>query len=108
MERMFVNPSDGEMHSESYYQREGISLDQVIEVFDRDGGLVFEIIPEHLEKMTFGDNQVLDMIASFVTELAVTSLQSDDPEEAEQCASVAGYISRIMMEKLSGKKMVRH
>lgn len=108
MERMFVNPVDGEMYSESHLLRHNIALDQVIEVFDREGGLVFEIVPEHLEKMTFGDNQVLDMIGHFVTTLAMTSMQSDDPEEAEECASLAGYISRIMMEKLSGKKMVRH
>ena len=108
MERMFVNPTDGEMHSESYYQREGISLDQVIEVFDSDGGLIFDIIPENLEKMTFGDTPVLDMIGHFITTLAIKAAESDDAEEAQECASVAGYISRVMIEKLTGKKMVRH
>lgn len=107
-ERMFLNPVDGEMHSKSWYDQEGISLDQVIEVFDSDNGLIFDIIPENLEKMTFKDPQVLDMIASFVASLAAASTELEDAKEAEECASVAGYISRIMMEKLAGKKMVRH
>ena len=108
MERMFLNPVDGEMHPEWWYAQKGISLDQVIEVFDSDNGLIFDIIPENLEKMTFKDQQVLDMIASFVTTLAIKAAESEDAEEAEECASVAGYISKIMMEKLTGKKAVKH
>lgn len=108
MERMFVNPVDGEMYPEWWYAQKGISLDQVIEVSDSEDGLIFDIIPENLEKMTFGDTPVLDMIGHFITTLAIKAAESDDPEEAQECASVAGYVSRVMIEKLTGKKMVKH
>lgn len=107
-ERMFLNPYDGEIYPESHYHRENIDLSCVIEAHEVAEGIAFDIRPENIERMEFKDIAVIELIANFTRTLAMHAMETDDPEEAEQCGSVAAYVSRIMMEKLSGIKMARH
>lgn len=107
-ERMFVNPVDGEMHPESWYRHENIDLDCVIEVVLMDGGLAFDIRPENLQRMEFRDFNIIQLIAHFTLALAQRASESEDPEEAEQCASVAAYVSKIMMGKLQNNDFKIH
>jgi hypothetical protein len=57
--------------------------------------------------MEFKDVHVIALIAEFTSHLAHHAMESDDPEEAARCASIAAYVSRIMMEKL-GKPIPKH
>lgn len=107
-ERHFLNPYDGEIYPESHYHRENIDLSCVIEAHELQDGIAFDIRPENIERMEFKDIAVIELIAKFASALAIQAMETDDPEEAEQCGSVAAYVSRIMMEKLSGTKMARH
>ena len=107
-ERFFLNPKDGEIYPESWYHRENIDLNCAIEAFQTHGILRFDIRPENIERMEFEDIAVIEMIADFTRVLANAALEIDDPEEAEECASVAAFVSRIMLEKLSGMKTPRH
>jgi hypothetical protein len=108
MERMFLNPVDGEIYPESWYHKENIDLSCAIEAVTIHGGLAFDIKPENIERMEFKDVNAIALIAEFTAHLARHAMELDDPEEAAECASVAAYVSRIMMEKLSGQKMARH
>ena len=108
MERMFVDPYSGDMLTESELIQNNIDFDTMLEVFDSDDGLVFDIIPENLEKMRFKDHRVLKLLAEFARTLAVKSFESDDPEEAEEWASTAAYVSKVMMEKLTDNKFPKH
>lgn len=107
-ERHFLNPYDGEIYPESHYHRENIDLSCVIEALQVGDSVVFDICPENIERMEFKDIFVIELIADFARTLAIYAMETDDPKEAEQCGSVAAYVSRIMMEKLSGMKMARH
>jgi hypothetical protein len=51
---------------------------------------------------------VISLIADFARTLAIRAMETDDAEEAEQCGSVAAYVSRIMMDKLSNAPMTKH
>jgi hypothetical protein len=106
-ERMFLNPMDGEIYPESHYHRENIDLSCVIEAYEMHGGIAFDIRPENIERMEFKDVHVIALIAEFTSHLAHHAMESDDPEEAARCASIAAYVSRIMMEKL-GKPIPKH
>jgi hypothetical protein len=108
MERMFLNPMDGEIYPESHYHRENIDLRCVIEAIEMDDGIAFDIVPENLERMEFDDVMVISLIADFARVLAITAMESNDPEEAEQCASVATYVSRIMVGKLKLQELKMH
>jgi methyl coenzyme M reductase subunit C len=108
MERMFLNPMDGEIYPESHYHRENVDLSCVIEAHKMPDGIWFDIRPENIERMEFKDIAVIELIANFTSHLARHAIELEDPEEAAECASVAAYVSRIMMEKLSGMKMARH
>lgn len=107
-ERMFLNPYDGEIYPESWYHRENIDISCAIEAVLIHGGLAFDIKPENIERMEFKNINVIELIAQFTSHLAQHAMELDDPEEAAECASVAAYVSRIMMEKLSGEKLQRH
>ena len=108
MERMFVDPYSGDMLTESELIQNNIDFDTMLEVFDAEDGLVFDIIPENLEKMRFKDHRVLKLLSEFARTLAVKAFESDDPEEAEEWASTAAYVSKVMMEKLTDKKFQKH
>jgi len=99
-ERVFLNPMDGELHPESYYHRENIDLDCVIEAVNLDGQLAFDIVPDRLERMEFKSIDAIQIIAHFVGGLAQTALNTDDPEEAQELAELATYVSKVMMKKL--------
>lgn len=107
-ERMFLYPLDGEIHPESFYIRENIDLCCVIEAHKMPDGIAFDINPENIEHMQFRDIAVIELIADFTKTLAVHAMETDDPEVAEHCGSIAAYVSRIMMEKLSGTKIPKH
>lgn len=107
-ERMFVNPIDGEMHPESWYHKQNIDLRCVIEAYVVNGMVAFDIRPENIERMEFGDLRVIELIAHFTTALASQALEMEDPEEAAECASIAAYVSKVMMEKLESRKMTTH
>jgi len=106
--RFFLNPQDGEIYPESWYHQQNIDLACAIEAVTIKGELVFDIVPENLERMEFSDVAVISLIADFARTLAIYAMETDDPEEAEQCGSTAAYVSRIMMEKMSGEKLQRH
>ena len=108
MERMFLNPVDGEIYPESWYHKENIDLSCVIEALQMGDSVVFDICPENIERMEFKNIFAIELIADFARTLAIYAMETDDPKEAEKCGSVAAYVSRIMMEKLSGQKMARH
>ena len=108
MERMFVDPYSGDMKTESELIQDNIDFDTMFEVFDSDNGLIFDIVPENLEKMRFKDHKVLKLLTEFARTLAVRAFESDDPEEAEEWASTAAYVSKVMMEKLTDKKFPKH
>lgn len=99
-ERIFLNPQDGELYPESWYHRENIDLDCVIEAFEMNGQLAFNIQPECLERMDFQNVHAIELIAMFAMELTHRALESEDPEEAELCAATASYVSKTMMKKL--------
>lgn len=107
-EREFLNPKDGEIYPESWYHRENIDLSCAIEAHRVGEGIAFDIRPENIERMEFDDFHVIALIAQFAMALATRAAETDDPEEAEECGSIAAYVSRIMMEKLSGIAMARH
>jgi len=106
--RFFLNPQDGEIYPESWYHQQNIDLACAIEAVTIEGGLAFDIVPENLERMEFYDIAVINLIADFAKTLAINAMESDNPEEAAECASVAAYVSRIMMDKLSGEPMAKH
>lgn len=107
-ERLFINPIDGELHPESWYRHQNIDLRCVIEAYIVEDKLAFDIRPENIERMEFGDLRVIEMIASFTTALAYQALGMEDPEEAAECASIAAYVSKVMMEKLESRKLTTH
>ena len=107
-ERMFLNPYDGEIYPESWYHRENIDISCAIEAVLIHGGLAFDIKPENIERMEFKNINVIELIAQFTSHLAQHAMELDDPEEAAECASVAAYVSRIMMDKLSNAPMTKH
>ena len=92
MEKMYMDPYTGDIHPESYYRRENIDLDCVIEAHKMPDGIVFDINPENIERMEFKDIAVIELIANFTRTLALHAMETDDPEEAEHCGSVAAYI----------------
>lgn len=106
--RFFLNPQDGEIYPESWYHQQNIDLACAIEAVTIEGGLAFDIVPENLERMEFADVAVIGLIADFARTLAIRAMETDDEEEAEQCGSVAAYVSRIMMDKLSNAPMTKH
>lgn len=99
-ERIFLNPSDGELYPESWYHRENIDLDCAIEAFEMANGICFNIQPECLERMDIQSLPVIELIAQFVGELARQSFELEDAEEAERCAVTASYVSKVMLKKL--------
>jgi hypothetical protein len=109
-EREFLNPADGGIYPESWYHRENIDLCCVIEAHQMPEGVAFEIKPENIPRMDFGDLQVITLIAEFTQHLVARSqeIEEDEPEEAEECASIAAFVSRVMLEKLSGIQIPRH
>ena len=106
-ERIFLNPQDGELYPESWYHRENIDLACVIEAFETGGGIVFDIWPDNLERMNFQSVAVISLIAEFAMNLTRRAMESDDPEEAEECAATASYVSKVMMKKLK-KDLTEH
>lgn len=99
-ERVFLNPLDGEIHPESYYRRENIDLDCVIEAVSLNGAIAFDIVPDRLERMEFRSLDAIQLIAHFVAGLAEHASITDDPEEARELAETASYVSKVMMKKL--------
>ena len=107
-ERLFINPVDGELHPESWYHHQNIDLRCVIEAYIVEDKLAFDIRPENIERMEFRDLRVIEIIANFTTSLAFQAMKMEDPEEAARCASIAAYVSRVMMEKLESRKITKH
>jgi hypothetical protein len=107
-ERLFINPVDGELHPESWYQHQNIDLRCVIEAYIVEDKLAFDIRPENIERMEFGDLRVIEMIAQFTSALAFQAMKMEDPEEAAECASIAAYVSKVMMMKLESGKITTH
>ena len=99
-ERIFLNPRDGELYPESWYHHQNIDLDCAIEAFETGGGIVFDICPDNLERMDFQNVHVIELIAQFAQQLMVRSLESEDPEEVELCATTASFVSKTMLKKL--------
>jgi len=106
--RFFLNPQDGEIYPESWYHQQNIDLACAIEAVTIEGGLAFDIVHENLERMEFADVAVISLIADFARTLAIRAMETDDAEEAAECGSVAAYVSRIMMDKLSNAPMTKH
>ena len=106
-ERIFLNPQDGELYPESWYHRQNIDLACAIEAFELNNGIAFDINPDNLERMDFQSVAVISLIAEFAMNLTHHALETDDPEEAEQCSAVASYVSKVMMKKLK-KDLTEH
>jgi hypothetical protein len=106
-ERIFLNPQDGELYLESWYHRQNIDLACVIEAFELNNGMAFDINPDNLKRMDFQSVAVISLIADFAMNLTRRAMESDVPEEAEQCAATASYVSKEMMKKLK-KDLTEH
>lgn len=106
-ERIFLNPQDGELYPESWYHRQNIDLACAIEAFELNNGIAFDICPDNLERMDFQSVAVISLIADFAMNLTRRAMESDDSGEAEECAAVASYVSKVMMKKLK-KDLTEH
>lgn len=100
MERMFVDPETGDMHPESYYRMEDIDLDTVLEAFNMDGVLGFEIKVENIERMNIKHPAVFGIFASFVNKLLTMAVETEDEDERDHLVETMHYVSKVMLEKM--------
>lgn len=105
MGRMFVDPATGDMHPESYYRMENVDLDTVLEAFEIDGVFGFDIRVENIERMDIRHPAVIEIFALFVASLLEMSMKSEDPDEREKLEAVAIYVSKLLIEKETGRKV---
>lgn len=104
MERMFINPVDGEIYTESHYRMENIDLDTVIEVMDvGPEGTGVHIDISKIERMDVRAEPVFRLFAEFVLGIAEQAANSEDPEEQQVLMETAAYVSRVMMKKLGNE-----
>lgn len=101
MERMFIDPETGEIHSESYYLRENIDLATVIEtVRHGDNELGFVIIPENVNRMRVRNDAVFQIFGEFLENLAMMFSEMPDDEEREQLREVGAFVSHHVMKNV--------
>lgn len=100
MERQFLDPVTGELHPESYYRKENIDLDTVLEFFQLEDAFGFDIKIENIERMDVQAPEVFSIFANFTAMLVEKSMEVDSDEEREELQSIAAYVSKVMLEKL--------
>lgn len=103
--RMFIDPKTGDPHPESYYTAKGIPLDTVIEMFPVGDGVGFDINVDNIPKMDIQAPEVFGIFADFCAHLLNSSLEADE-DEAEEMQTLAGYIGKLMMEKMGNPPKV--
>jgi len=98
--RMFLDPINGEVHDEDYF--DGRKLDTLIEAFivDDDKGIyAYEINLENLENMEINSVKVLSIFADIVRGLG-ESLEEEMDEEAKHFKTdMVRRIASIMLVK---------
>lgn len=100
MERMFVDPETGDLHPESYYQRENIDLATVIEAVLFDNELGFVIIPENVPRMKVRHNAVFELFKEFMMNLSVQFTNADDEQEREALREAGSLVSLAMVRNI--------
>ena len=103
MERMFVDPATGDLHTESYYHRENIDLATVLEYIEVDGAFGFDIQVENIERMDVRAPEVFAIFAHFVAAILEQSINEDE-EERKTLQGIAAYVSKIMMQKMGNEQ----
>ena len=100
MERHFMDPVTGDIHPESHYQRENIDLATVLEVFEDNGVIGFDIRVDNIERMDVQHPAVFHVIAMFVITLQQMADETDDENERHALLSNAAFVSKVMLSKV--------
>ena len=100
MERMFVDPETGDIHPESYYQRENIDLATVIEAIRHGDELGFVIIPENVPRMKVRHDAVFELFKEFMMNLSVQFTNADDEQEREALREAGSLVSLAMVRNI--------
>ena len=100
MERMFVDPETGDIHPESYYQRENIDLATVIEAVLYGNELGFVIIPENVPRMKVRHNAIFELFKEFMMNLTTEFAKADDEEQKEALREAGTLVSLAMVRNI--------
>ena len=100
MERMFVDPETGDIHPESYYQRENIDLATVIEAIRHGDELGFVIIPENVPRMKVRHDAIFELFKEFMTHLTIKFINAEDIVEKENLREAGVLISLAMVRNI--------
>lgn len=101
MERMFLNPENGEIRPESHYLNENIDLDCLIEKIDSGDGTMGFIIPEaNIDRYRVRCDKVYMIFKVTTFKMLQDAVSSTDKEEIKRIRRVLVKIADAMLRNM--------